>query len=75
MSANQNAHQKLAERTAEFRQLEGVIIDVKHLVSALQIVCWDLCQYSTHEPRLKELRSAIIGLGDALELVTKDALK
>ena len=64
----------MAERdwSEEHSKLEHKLGEVSNLVSALQVVAWQLCQVSL-EPgtEISELRSAVIGIGDGLEKLVR----
>ncbi|WP_306133459.1 hypothetical protein [Roseivivax marinus] len=58
---------------ADYLTLENHLGDHANLIHALQVVLWDFAQADISDRKLQNMRSAIIGLGDALEAASQKA--
>ncbi|MEO1346430.1 MAG: hypothetical protein AAFV74_19995 [Pseudomonadota bacterium] len=64
--------QSIKSHADRVNDLESQLSDVEGLVIVLEIVAWELCQTSITDPRLRNLRSAVIALSSSLDRVLKD---
>lgn len=57
----------LKAQSRQINELGGKLHEIGNLVAALQIICADMAEATIRDKRLNEIRSAVIGLGDALD--------
>ncbi|MHA3915685.1 hypothetical protein [Halovulum sp. GXIMD14793] len=62
----------MIDHKAHAESLEDRLNDITNMVSALQLICWDVCQMQPDEAIGKQRRDALVGMANMLERLTTD---